>query len=541
MLAIKIIKGKIADGSGQACYSADIGISGDRIAAVGDLSAAPARETVDASGKIVAPGFIDMHTHSDLSVLYDPHANSKIYDGVTTEVVGNCGIGVAPIAEPNRQLLVDYLGTRMIGNLPVEIDLQWSSLAEYLAYVDAHPPAVNVTALLAQGAVRIAVMGFEKTAPSEAQLAAMQALVRAGMSDGAVGFSTGLIYMPGEFSRTAELTAVTREIKPWNGVYVTHIRNESDGVFAALDEALAIGRDAGVPVHISHLKLGGKAVWGRAAELLGKIEAANAAGVDTSFDLYPYTVGMTGLAACMPPWAFAGGVGELIGRLQDKAMRLKIRDSIETGIPGWQNMAKAAGSWDKIVITTVMGEEHKRLEGKSVAEMAALQGKDPYTAIFDLLVAEKGRVLIVTHMMAEEDVAAFIRHPSAMIGSDGMSASTEGLMSFGRPHPRAFGTRARVLERYVREQKLLSIEEAVKKMSYLPAARLGLERRGLLKEGYYADIVVFDPETVRGKATFADPKQYSVGFNAVIVNGKLVLKNGVHQEVYGGRVLKRAI
>ena len=539
MFDLKIVNGQIVDGSGRTGYLADVGISGDRITAVGNLAAAPARETINAAGKIVAPGFIDMHTHSDLSVLYDPHANSKIYDGVTTEVVGNCGIGVAPVSEANRQLLMDYLGTRMIGNLPVKIDLKWSTVAEYLNYVDTHPPAVNVTSLLAQGAIRIAVMGFDSNKPTPAQLAEMQELVRAGMSEGAVGFSTGLIYMPGEFSDTAELTEVARQIKPWNGIYVTHIRNESDGVFAALDEALTIGREAGTPVHISHLKLGGKSVWGRAGELLRKIEDANAAGVDTTFDLYPYTAGMTGLSACMPPWAFEGGVGQLLLRLQDKEMRLRIRACIETGIPGWQNMAKAAGSWDRIVITTVMNEENKHLEGKSVQEIAELQGKDPYTTIFDLLVAEKGRVLIVTHMMAEEDVAAIIRHPLAMIGSDGMSVSTEGVMSFGRPHPRAFGTRARVLEKYVREDKILSLEDAVRKMSAMPAERLGLKQRGLIKDGYYADLTIFDPETVQGKATFAEPKQYSAGFDVVVVNGKIVLKDGMHQEVYCGRVLKK--
>lgn len=539
MLDLKIVNGKLVDGSGAAAYQTDIGISGDRIVSVGDLAEFPAAAVIDASGKIVAPGFIDMHTHSDLSVLFDSHANSKVYDGVTTEVVGNCGIGVAPVSEANRQLLIDYLGTRMIGNLPVSIDLKWSTLAEYLAYVDSHPAAVNVAALLAQGAVRIAEMGFEQGEPTAAQLANMKQMVRSGMRDGAVGFSTGLIYMPGEFSQTDELAEVTAEVKAYGGVYVTHIRTESDGIFAAVDEALTIGRKAGVPVHISHLKMGGQSVWGRAGELLRKIEAANADGIDTTFDLYPYTAGMTGLSACMPPWAFEGGVKELIVRLQDETMRQKIKTSIESGIPGWQNMAKSAGSWDRITIATVMTEENKQLEGKNIQEIADAQGKDPFTAVFDLLVAEKGRVLIVTHMMTEQDVAQIIRHPLAMIGSDGMSVSTEGLMSFGRPHPRAFGTHARVLERYVRELKLLSLEDAVKKMTHLPATRLGLKQRGLVKAGFYADLTVFDADKVVGKATFADPKQYSEGFAAVIVNGKLVLKDGVHQEVYAGRALRK--
>jgi N-acyl-D-amino-acid deacylase len=480
-----------------------------------------------------------MHTHSDLSILYDPHANSKIYDGVTTEVVGNCGIGVAPVSNAHRQLLIDYLGTRMIGSLPVQIDLKWSSVAEYLDYIAKHPSAVNVSALLAQGAVRIAVMGFSQDKPTPAQLAEMQALVRSGMSEGAVGFSTGLIYMPGEFSTDDELSELAKEIKPWQGFYVTHIRNESEGVFEALNGALGIGRKAGVPVHISHLKLGGQAVWGRAGELLDKIDQANRQGIETTFDVYPYTAGMTGLAACMPPWAFEGGVEKLLVRIQDPATQRRIVASIQEGIPGWQNMAKAAGDWKNIVVSTLISEENKWMEGKSIKELADQLGKDPYSTIFDLLLREKGRVQIVTHMMAEADLQEIIRHPLAMIGSDGMSVSTEGLMSFGRPHPRAFGTRARVLERYVRELKILSIEEAVKKMSAMPAARLGLKQRGQIRSGYYADVVVFNPDTVQGKATFAEPKQYSVGFDAVIVNGKIVLKDGSHREVYPGRVLSR--
>ncbi len=539
MFDLKIINGQVADGSGSKCFPADIGITGDRIAAVGDLKDASAAETIDASEKIVAPGFIDMHTHSDLSILYDPHANSKIYDGVTTEVVGNCGIGVAPVSNAHRQLLIDYLGTRMIGSLPVQIDLKWSSVAEYLDYIAKHPSAVNVSALLAQGAVRIAVMGFSQDKPTPAQLAEMQALVRSGMSEGAVGFSTGLIYMPGEFSTDDELSELAKEIKPWQGFYVTHIRNESEGVFEALDGALGIGRKAGVPVHISHLKLGGQAVWGRAGELLDQIDQANRQGIETSFDVYPYTAGMTGLAACMPPWAFEGGVEKLLVRIQDPATRRRIVASIQEGIPGWQNMAKAAGSWENIVVSTLISEENKWMEGKSIKELADQLGKDPYSTIFDLLLLEKGRIQIVTHMMDEADLQEIIRHPLVMIGSDGMSVSTEGLMSFGRPHPRAFGTRARVLERYVRELKILSIEEAVKKMSAMPAARLGLKQPGLIRSGYYADVVVFSPDTVQGKATFAEPKQYSVGFDAVIVNGKIVLKDGSHREVYNGRILSR--
>lgn len=539
MFDVKIVNGLIIDGTGNPGYSADVGIVGDQIIAIGDLADATSRETIDASGKVVAPGFVDMHTHSDLAVLFDPLTNSKIFDGVTTEVVGNCGIGVAPVSEANRQLLIDYLGTRMIGNLPVTIELKWSSMAEYLDYVRMHPPALNVCALLAQGAVRIAVMGFDKQAPTSRQLSEMKALVAAGMAEGAVGFSSGLIYMPGEFSTTEELTELAKEIRPHQGFYVSHIRNESEGVFDALEEALTIGEKAGVPVHVSHLKVAGQSVWGRSQELLARIDKANQDGVETTFDLYPYTSGMTGLTACMPPWAFEGGVEKLLTRLADAEIRAKIVADVENGIPGWQNLFKAAGGWENITITTVNSQSNKHLEGKTIRQIADLQDKDPYNTVFDLLIAEKGKVLIVLLLMAEEDLINILKHPMSMIGSDGMSVSTEGIMSFGMPHPRAFGTRARVLARYVREKKVLSLEEAVKKMSYMPAWRLGLPKRGLLRVGYYADAVVFDPDEVRDNAVYSDPKQYSSGFEYVVVNGKIVLANGMHQKVFNGRVITR--
>ena len=539
MFDVKIVNGLIVDGSGNPSYSADVGIVGDQIVAIGDLADATSRETIDASGKVVAPGFVDMHTHSDLAVLFDPLTNSKIFDGVTTEVVGNCGIGVAPVSEANRQLLIDYLGTRMIGNLPVTIELNWLSMAEYLDYVRRHPPALNVCALLAQGAVRIAVMGFDKQEPTSKQLSEMKALVAAGMAEGAVGFSSGLIYMPGEFSTTEELAELAKEIGPRQGFYVSHIRNESEGVFDALEEALTIGEKAGVPVHVSHLKVAGQSVWGRSPELLARIDKANQDGVETTFDLYPYTSGMTGLTACMPPWAFEGGVEKLLNRLADAEIRAKIVADVENGIPGWQNLFKAAGGWENITITTVNSEANKHLEGKTIRQIADLQDNDPYNTVFDLLIAEKGKVLIVLLLMAEEDLINILKHPMSMIGSDGMSVSTEGIMSFGMPHPRAFGTRARVLARYVREKKVLSLEEAVKKMSYMPAWRLGLPKRGLLRIGYYADAVVFDPDEVRDNAVYSDPKQYSSGFEYVVVNGKVVLANGMHQKVFNGRVITR--
>ncbi|MDU2063501.1 MAG: D-aminoacylase [Sporomusaceae bacterium] len=539
MFDLKIVNGQLADGTGRPLYKGDIGITGDRITAIGELGSAPSKTTIDAAGKVVSPGFIDMHTHSDLSVLVDPHASSKIHDGVTTEVIGNCGIGVAPVKPGQEKLLVDYLGTRMIGTIPVEIKLHWSSFAEYLDYINAHSPAVNIAPLLAHGPIRIATMGFSPDHPSLEQMEAMKQLIRDGMEAGALGFSTGLIYMPGEFSTTDELAELTAEIRSKSGFYVTHIRNESQDVFTALEEALTIGQKARTPVHISHLKLCGSSVWGRTDELLGRIDRAVADGIETSFDLYPYTAGMTSLMACLPPWAFEGGVEKLLARLGDSTQRMKMIESIEQGIPGWQNMSKAAGGWQNIMLSTVFTEKNKELEGKTIEELAELLGKDPYSVVFDLLVEERGRIQIVLHMMQEADLQAILRHPLSSIGSDGMSMANKGVLSTGKPHPRAFGTRARVLAKYVREEGLLTVEEAVKKMSYMPAKRLGLKDRGVLAEGNFADLLIFDPAKVSDQATYQDSKQYSVGFDTVIVNGAVALQDGVEQEVFNGRVVTK--
>lgn len=539
MLDLKIINGRIIDGSGGAPYCGDLGIVGDQIVAIGDLREQESAQTIDAAGNVVAPGFIDMHTHSDLSVVYDRHANSKLYSGVTTEVIGNCGIGPAPIKEENRGLLIDYLGTRLIGSIPVTIELPWTSFGEYLAYIDQNPPAVNVAPLVGQGVVRIASMGFAQGAPTEAQIKDMQQITAQAMADGALGLSSGLVYLPGEYSTTAEIGELCKAIAPYGGFYSTHMRTESDGIMGAIDEALQIGAIGGVPVHISHMKLLSQNMLGKTDLVLERLARAEREGVEVSYDLYPYTAGLTSLSACMPPWIFEGGVDKMIQRLQDPAVRDRIRVEIAEGLPNWQNFVKSAGGWQQFFVSSVRSEENKVLEGKFITEIAELQGKDPYDAAFDLLIAENGRVQMNYYAMRESDVITFLQQPKAMIGSDAMSLSAEGILSFGKPHPRAYGTPTRFLARYVRELKALALETAVQKMTSLPAKRLGLKKRGLLQEGYYADVVIFNPETVQDNATYADPKQYSTGIEAVLVNGKLALQNGIHQEAYSGRTLGR--
>lgn len=538
MLDIKIIGGTVVDGICDKGYRADVGIQGDKIAKIGDLADVEAKLTIDGKDKIVSPGFIDMHTHSDLSLIYDVRACSRIYDGVTTQVIGNCGIGVAPICDERKDQLLAYLGTRYIGSIPVKLELPWNSMNDYLHQLEKNITATNVSALVAQGAIRINEMGFEKALPTKEQMDNMKAQVRKAMGEGCVGMSSGLVYMPGEFTTTDELVELCTEIAPFGGFYVSHIRSESDDLFQALEEAITIATKGGVPLHISHLKLSGPKVAGRTDEVFELFDKAHANGLDLSFDVYPYSAAMTSLGACISPWAFEGGADKMLERIKDPGNRKRIRSDIENGIPGWQNFAKAAGDWDGIIIASVVTNQGESLVGKTISQLAKEQNKDPYDVVFDTLIQENGRVQIIVKMMQEEDVAKIVSHPMSMIGSDGMNLSIDGLMSYGRHHPRGFGTCARVLSHYVRELRLITLEEAVKKMSSMPAWRLGMDRRGSLKEGYFADVLVFDFDRVKDMATYENPKQYSKGFETVIVNGQITLQNGVQTETLAGRVLR---
>ncbi len=538
MLDIKIVGGLVADGLCDKAFRADVGIAGDKIAEIGDLRDTPAGQTIDAAGKIVAPGFIDMHTHSDMSLVYDRKASSKIHDGVTTEVIGNCGIGVAPVRDERRDELITYLGTRLIGTIPVKLELPWNTMHEYLSVLEKAPPATNVAPLLAQGAVRLAEMGFSSARPTPEQMARMKAEVQTALDEGCFGLSSGLVYMPGEYSTIDDLSELCRVMAPTGRFYVTHVRSESDDLFTAIDEAIATAQKGGVPLHISHLKLAGASVKDQTARLFERLEKARADGLDLTFDVYPYACGCTSLGACMPPWAFEGGTDKLLERLRDPEIRVRIRHDIENGLPGWQNFARSCETFENITIASAVTEKGQDLLGKTIARVAGEWGVDPYTCMYEILLQEHGRVQILNKMMRDEDVDAIVAHPDSMIGSDGQSLSTEGIMSSGKPHPRAFGTRARVLGRYVREKKLFSVEEAVKKMSSSPAKRLGLRDRGVLKAGNFADVTVFDPETVQDLATFENPKQYSAGFSAVIVNGRPALLDGCETAALSGRVLR---
>lgn len=536
MVHILILGGTIVDGTGRPGFQGDLGITDDKIVFVGKATEEmieAAHTVIHAEGKVVSPGFVDCHTHSDLSLFTAPDATSRLYGGITTEIAGNCGVGVAPISEEYREDLKKYF----LSMFPIENPLnrpvfEWNSFGEYLDCMSQYPAAINVGSLVSQGAVRLAVKGFEKGPADADELQKMQELVSEAMESGAFGISTGLNYLPGAFCDMKELIEVTKPVSAFGGMYISHIRTQSEGIFDAVDEAFTIARDANVGMHISHLKLLGSPVWGKTDELFAKIKAARETGLPVSFDAYPYEAGATGLTALLPHWAMEGGIPALMERLSDSATRKKIQEDCINGLPGWQAMIKTVG-FDNITISDLSGENNQQLIGKTISEAAEIRDQTQFDALFDVLLEEKGKASMVISHLSNKDVDTIIAHPDCMIASDSTS------IAFGRPHPRFYGTNGRVFKTYVREKKLITLEDAVRKMTTLPAQQFGVFQRGELREGYYADVLVFDPETIGDVATYDDPVKYSLGIDVVIVNGKIAFSNGAPTRVLAGRVLRR--
>jgi dihydroorotase/N-acyl-D-amino-acid deacylase len=522
--------GHVIDGAGNPWIKADVGIRAGHIARIGRLDGAPAARVIDATGQVVTPGFIDMHTHSEYVLLYDGNAQSKIRQGVTTEVFGEAtspGPIEGPGIEPNLELLK-----------PLRIDLTWNNLDGYFQRLLKTRSSVNVASYVSACQVRYDVVGFENRPPTADEMEKMRRLVASSMEQGAVGLADALEATCG-YAKTDELIEEAKVVAKYAGIYGTHLRGEGDTVLDSIREAIEIGEKANVPVEIFHIKVAGSNNWGRMPELVALINSARARGVDINANQYPYIAANHPTLPLLPPWALEGGLDKTMERLLDPQLRLRIRHDIENGLPDWNsNYVRQSGGWRGIVIGATHMEKNASLPGKNLEEIGRIREKDPADAFFDLLVEEHGQVTCLPFMMNEKDVQTALREPWVDIASDGSSLSTEGLLSAGHPHPRNFGTFPRILGHYVRDEKVLTLEDGVRRMTSLPAQRLGLKDRGLLREGYWADVVVFDPDRISDMATFPSPKQYPAGINYVMVNGSVVTDGGNHTGERPGMVLR---
>ncbi|HQR39224.1 MAG TPA: D-aminoacylase [Blastocatellia bacterium] len=527
---IVIRNGHIVDGTGSPWYSADIGVRDGRIAAIGDLSAAPSRRQIDARGMVVAPGFIDMLGQSEMTVLVNPHLPSKVFQGITTEITGEGG-SAAPlndrIVSDDKQFFEHY-----------KITPNWRTFRQFFARLERQGLGINMASYVGATQVRRVVIGDDDRQPTAAELDRMKQLVRDAMKDGAVGLSTSLEYPPAPYASTEELIALATESAKFGGIYATHMRSEGDAIDEAIDEAIRIGREARIPVEIWHLKVAGKTNWGRMAEVVARIEAARRYGVDVTADTYAYTAWNNSFSAFIPPWAHDGGTDKLLERLKDPATRERIRTEMNTPSKEWDNEWHEIPGPEAIMIGVVQNPELKPLQGKTVAEIAAMWKKDPIDTIFDILIADKASTYVIVSGMSEPDVALALEQPWVSINCDSQGTAPDGILGQEHPHPRAYGTFPRILRKYVREEHRLSLEEAVRKFTALPAGRMRLADRGVLKLGMWADIVVFDAETIRDQATYADPNQLSTGMQYVLVNGVPVIDGGKATTALPGKVLR---
>lgn len=527
-----IIKGHIVDGTGSPWYSGDIGIRDGRIAAIGNLSESGRKRTIDAGGKVVAPGFIDMLGQSETTILVDPRLPSKIFQGITTEVTGEGG-SIAPlngaIIEADRPGYEHY-----------KINPDWRTFRQYFARLEKQGMGINLASYVGATQVRRMVLGDADVQPTAEQLEKMKALVRDAMHEGAVGVSTSLEYAPAPYAKTEEIIALASEAAKFGGIYATHMRSESDNVLASIDESLRIGREAHIPVEIWHIKVAGKKNWGRMPEVVAKINQARAQGEDISANTYAYPAWFNSMSAFIPPWAHDGGDLKLIERLKDPATRARIRKDMETPSKDWDNEWDEISGPQDVMIGVVQNPALKKFQGKRLSDVAQDWSKDPMDALFDLLIEDKAFTSCAVFGMSEPDVALALQQPWVSVDNDSSGTAPDGILGEEHPHPRAYGTFPRILRKYVREEKKLTLEDAIRKFSALPAQRMRFVDRGVLKQGMWADVVIFDPETVRDLATFDNPNQLSQGMEFVLVNGVPVIENGKMTGALPGKVLRGA-
>lgn len=531
MYSVLIRGGQIVDGTGKSSYRADVALSGDQIVAVAERIDELAEQVIDAGGLVVAPGFIDIHSHTDQTIFSSPLAESKLMQGVTSEVIGNCGIGLFPAVKKHVRELEDYAKVHAFVLGPGGI--KWENFPDYACELTKLSLGPNLLPLVAHGALRIAAMGFNNRRPSDEELAIMKRLLASALQAGAWGLSTGLIYPPSSFADTKELISLARVLAGYGALYTTHVRGESGTLLSAIEEAIAIGRASGARVQVSHLKALGQPNWGKGKEALARILAAKEEGVDIGADQYPYEASSTSLTALVPEWAHAGGVEQLLARLDDPSLRERLKTEINQQIC-------VRGGPERVMIAHLSCKEQAGLSGRTLAEIAAKWQLEPVDAVFKLLKDNHGTVGAVYFSISRDDVASIVACPEVAVGSDGygLNAEKDNILF---THPRSYGTFPRVLARFVREKGLLSLETAIYKMTGLPAKRLGLLDRGLIKPGLAADITIFDPSAVADKSDFMNPHQYANGIIHVFVNGQAVVRDGRLTGKSGGRVLRKTI
>jgi N-acyl-D-amino-acid deacylase len=520
--------GLIFDGQGGPPFRADIAISGDSIVAIGKIGNSRGKTVLNAGGLAVSPGFIDVHDHSDLSLIVNPKAESVIHQGITTLVSGNCGSSPFPIAEEVFEQ--EREGARKI----YDLDLNWKDMSGFFSRVEEKGIALNYATLVGHGSIRGAAMGFNDRQPAPEELERMKRLVEEHIRGGAFGLSSGLEYTPGSFAQSVEIAELCKAAARYDGVYATHMRNEGDRLLESLDESISAARSSGVRLQISHFKVAYPRNWSKVDAALARLEQASREGVDIFCDRYPYIAGSTGLSFYFPAWTKQGTTEEFLNRLKDPSLDTELRSYLA-------EQEKKLGSWDKVLISSVVSEKNRSLQGKNILEAAKKTQKEPYDFIRDLLIEEKDLVGMIAFTMNEDNLKKILAHPLVGVGCDGAAVAPYGILGRDKPHPRNYGTFPRVLGRYVRGEKILPLEEMIKKMTSIPSRRLGFERRGSLKPGFFADLVIFDPDRVEDKATWEDPHQYPVGLDYVIVNGEIVVDHGTHTGRLPGRILKKKV
>jgi N-acyl-D-amino-acid deacylase len=530
---VLLINGRIVDGTGAPWFRGDVGIVGDRISAIGPLSDATAATTIDAANLIVAPGFIDLLGQSEFNVLVDGRAASKILQGVTTEITGE-GSSIAPV---NDRMIGE--ATPSAAHFGVAID--WRTLGDYLRRLDERSrPTINVGTFVGAGGIRNYVIGKDDRPATPAELERMKALVAEAMQQGALGLSTSLQYVPDRFASTDEVVELAKVAARHGGVYFTHQRSESARIFESLDEVFAIAERASIPAEIWHLKTAYKANFGKMPEVLKRIEGARTRGLDVTANQYPYTRASNGLDSCLPLWAREGGLEKTLTRLKDPATRERIkRDMDDANATGWENQWYGANGGDGVMLSSVLNNDLRKYEGMTLTEIGRAMGKDPRDAVIDLVIADRGESSVITAIMSEDDVRSALKHPLVGVGTDSGAQAEDGKLSESKSHPRAWGSFPRILGRYVRDEQLLTLEEAIRKMTSKAADRVHLSDRGLLRPGMAADITVFDPMVIRDVSTFEDPRHYSVGVKHVFVNGRRVVADGAMTSERPGRPLRR--